>query len=193
MPVHQDHILAQLTADTKSAGLTFKFVVTAAILQHAAPVARTPATQVRTPEYVIPGFSSQGRPWGIHDPVRLSRKNRLLLRGPGATWEQVLADEEAIAAKKEEEAIAAKKDAKPSSANAPPGHPAVTSPPLEAPAPAPAPARPPTEEAVGRTGRFFGLKASWDRHDGDGMWDCTWEGGLDRGFDVVVCVLYFEV
>ena len=48
------------------------------------------------------------------------------------------------------------------------------------------------EDTVGRTGRYFASKALWSDQK-DGLWECTWDGGPARDFDVIICVVYIEV
>ena len=54
------------------------------------------------------------------------------------------------------------------------------------------PGPPPGTELIRQPGRQASLRAYWD-HRRDGMWDVTWEGGLDHGFDVVICVIYIKL
>lgn len=42
---------------------------------------------------------------------------------------------------------------------------------------------------VGRAGRYFAAKALWT-HNRDGIWECTWEGGSERDFDVIICLIH---
>ena len=178
----------------------YKFVVTCAIVQHATPVPLAPATKAPTPATItppptdiIPGFSTGGRPWKIHDPARMAPRDKRGIRGPGTTDEDVLADEEATA--REEAAREAARKTAEAAAPAPGGSAkargvfkslwggAGTATATGAVAPA--------TRAVGRAGRFFGLKGSWDSMDG--VWDCTWDAGVEKGFDVVIYVIYFRM
>ncbi|KAL9107788.1 MAG: hypothetical protein Q9187_008381, partial [Circinaria calcarea] len=52
--------------------------------------------------------------------------------------------------------------------------------------------RAPGAELIRQPGRQASLRAYWD-HRRDGMWDVTWEGGLDHGFDVVICIIYIQL
>lgn len=54
------------------------------------------------------------------------------------------------------------------------------------------PGPPPGSELIKQPGRQASLRAYWDRRR-DGMWDVTWEGGLDHGFDVMICVIYIKL
>lgn len=50
----------------------------------------------------------------------------------------------------------------------------------------------PGTELIKQPGRQASLRAYWD-DTRDGMWDVTWEGGLDHGFDVVICIIYIQL
>ena len=137
----------------------------------------------------------------------MSRREKRGIRGPGTTDEQVLADEEAIAkeeaARKLAEAAAgeeapAKAQGATTSVLGGLGSGVVAT--------TKALGRVgrffglggstevvPATEAVGRPGRFFGLKGSWDYLGMDGVWDCTWDAGVEKGFDVVIYVIYFRL
>ena len=54
------------------------------------------------------------------------------------------------------------------------------------------PGPPPGTELIKQPGRQASLRAYWD-HRRDGMWDVTWEGGLDHGFDVMICIIYIKL
>ena len=155
-----------------------KFVVTCSIIQHTVPATITQATPATASQESVSAnnFYSEGHLWSRIGNITPKMKRELLgpaalARGEVPIGDEGTADEYSGVAWNP----AAEMPVYPTKRRGLRG-PVDTGPNI----------------TVGRTGRYFASKALWT-HNSDGMWECTWEGGLERDFDVMISVIYVKV
>ncbi|KAL9115037.1 MAG: hypothetical protein Q9187_007375 [Circinaria calcarea] len=180
-----DHMLAALVPDAEASTRSFKFVVTCSIIQHTASVPPPqPAYPLVSPESVtIDQFYTKNERWPHSSHLTSSDKYDLL--GPAARKRGELPqlDAATLAAEEAAEQIACAEAMEFQAKRHVPGR---------LPRAMPSTIKVGPEDTVGRTGRYFALKASWS-YQKDGVWECTWDGGPNRDFDVIICVIYIQI